>query len=153
MNKINEDHGKYDILFHIPQIFYSTIISAIINFVLRLLSLSEKKVLSIKQERSYSKAKKESKSVMTCLNVKMLIFFILSLFLMLFFWYFIVCFCAVYKNTQYILIKDTMVSFALSMMYPFGLNLLPGLFRIPALNSKDRNRKYLYNISGYIAYI
>ena len=52
-----------------------------------------------------------------------------------------------------ILIKDTLVSFALSMVYPFGLNLLPGMFRIPALRSKNQNKKCLYKISGLIALI
>ena len=72
---------------------------------------------------------------------------------MLFFWYFISCFCAVYNNTQIILFKDTLISFALSMLYPFGLNLLPGIFRIPALRSKKKDKKCLYSFSGLLALI
>ena len=72
---------------------------------------------------------------------------------MVFFWYFISCFCAVYKNTQMILIKDTLISFALSMLYPFGLNLIPGLFRIPALRAEKKDQKCLYKASQYIALI
>ena len=72
---------------------------------------------------------------------------------MAFFWYFISCFCAVYKNTQTILIKDTLISFALSMSYPFGLNLLPGMFRIPALRATNKDKKCLYKVSGLIALI
>ena len=87
------------------------------------------------------------------LKIKLALFFILSFILMLFFWYFISCFCAVYKNTQIILIKDTLVSFSLSMIYPFGLNLLPGMFRLPALRSKNKNKKCLYKISGLVALI
>ena len=45
-------------------------------------------------------------------------------------------FCAIYKNTQLHLIKDTLISFGLSFIYPFGINLLPGLFRIPSLSEK-----------------
>ena len=56
-------------------------------------------------------------------------------------------FCAIYKNTQLHLIKDTLISFGLSFIYPFGINLLPGLFRIPSLSDKKGNRKYLYIIS------
>ncbi len=70
---------------------------------------------------------------------------------MLFFWYFISTFCAVYTNTQSILIKDTLISFMTSMLYPFGLNLLPGMFRMPALRAK--NKKCLYTISSLIALI
>ena len=72
---------------------------------------------------------------------------------MSFFWYFISCFCVVYKNTQIILIKDTLLSFGLSMIYPFGLNLIPGIFRIPALKSRNKDKKCLYKLSGIIALI
>ena len=121
--------------------------------VLKRLSLSEKQILSIKLEKDFFIAQKKSKNIKTCLKIKLAIFFILSFILMLFFWYFISCFCAVYKNTQMILIKDTLISFALSMVYPFGLNLLPGMFRLPALRSKNQNKKFLYNISGLVALI
>ena len=52
-----------------------------------------------------------------------------------------------------ILINDTLISFGLSMLYPFGLNLLPGFFRIPALRSKKKDKKCLYTLSTYIALI
>ena len=153
MNKINEDKGAYDFIYQIPQILYSTVISAIINMVLKRLSLSEKQILSIKLEKDYLIAQKKSKTMKMYLKIKLALFFILNFILMLFFWYFISCFCAVYKNTQIVLIKDTLVSFALSMVYPFGLNLLPGMFRLPALRSKNKNKKCLYKISGLIALI
>ena len=105
MNKINKDHGKFNLLFQIPQIFYSTIISTIINIILKWLSLSEKQILHIKKEKYYFNAKKISNSIIKCLKIKISIFFILSFLLMLFFWYFISCFCAVYVNTQHILIE------------------------------------------------
>jgi len=66
---------------------------------------------------------------------------------MIFFWYFISCFCAAYKNTQLILIEDTLISFTTSMIYPFGLKLLPGIFRIPALRAPKKDMKYMYKIS------
>ena len=72
---------------------------------------------------------------------------------MFFFWYFISGFCAVYKNTQIILIENTLISFLISMIYPFGLNLLPGFFRIPALRAKNKNRNCIYKISGLLALI
>ena len=153
MNKINEDKGKYNFLFQIPQILYSTIVSAIINLLLKRLSLSEKQMLKIKAEKDYSKAKTKSKKIYLFLKIKLITFFILSFILMIFFWYFISCFCAVYENTQIILIKDTLISFFLSMVYPFGLNLLPGIFRIPALRAPKKDKKCLYKVSGFLALI
>ena len=153
MNKINEDKGAFNFLFQIPQILYSTLICAVINLILKRLSLSEKQIIIIKQEAIYKKAENKSKKIKTCLMIKLAIFFLISFLFMAFFWYFVSCFCAVYKNTQIILIKDTLISIALSMIYPFGLNLLPGFFRIPALRAKDKDKKYLYILSGYIALI
>ena len=67
------------------------------------------------------------------------------------FFYFISCFCGVYPNTQILLIQDTLVSFGLSMIYPFALNLLPGLFRIPSLKAPKKDKQCMYKISNVIA--
>ena len=74
------------------------------------------------------------------LAIKFIIFFILNYLFLLFFWYFISCFCGVYVNTQIILIKDTFISFGLSMLYPIGLDLIPGFFRIPSLGLQKKIR-------------
>ena len=72
------------------------------------------------------------------------------LLLLLLFSYYTICFCGIYINTQTHLIKDTIISFVLSLIYPFGICLIPGLFRIPALHDKNKNKKCLYNFSIFI---
>ena len=119
--------------------------------ILKMLSLSEKNILSLKKQKNIDLVVKKSKTIKNCLTIKFILFFILSFILLVFFWYLISCFCAVFTNTQMILIKDTLVSFSLSMVYPFGLNLLPGMFRIPALKVNDR--KCLYQISNLLSLI
>ena len=151
MHKIYQDKGAFNILFQIPQILYSSIISAIINVILKQLSLSDKNIIKIKNEKDYKTALKKSKTSKDCMYIKFIIFFILSILLMSFFWYFISCFCAVFQNTQIILIKDTCLSFGISMIYPFGLNLLPGFFRIPALRAQKKDKINLYNFSLLVA--
>ena len=154
MNKLTEDNGYFDILYQIPQIIYSSLISAFTNILLKFLSLSEKNILIIKQENSINKAYNEIKHVKRIINIKFILFFIIGNLLFLFYWYFISCFCGVFINTQIILFKDTIISFCLSMIYPFGLYLLPGIFRIPALKGENNNNgKYLYQISKIIAFI
>ena len=153
MNKINENKGEFNFLFQIPQILYSSIISGIINMLLKLLSLSERQMLKIKLEKDFLNAQKNSKQINIFLNIKLVLFFILSFILMIFFWYFISCFCAVYKNTQIVLIKDTLISFGISMVYPFVLNLFPGMFRIPALRAPKKDKRCLYITSNIIALI
>ena len=153
MHKVYVDRGIYNFVYQLPQILYSSVVSAIINMILKILSLSEKNIIELKQEKDQTVFLEKSKGISQYLVKKFFIFFILSILLLLFFWYFISCFCGVYVNTQIIFIKNTFTSFALSMVYPFGINLLPGLFRIPALRDEKKNQHCLYKISGYIAMI
>ena len=93
------------------------------------------------------------KNLKNSLYIKVLVFFILSFILMSFFWYYISSFCAVYINTQKILIEDTLISFGLSMIYPFAINLLPGIFRIYALKAPNKDKKCLYKFSVVLSLI
>ena len=153
MHKIYIDNGIYNILYKIPQILYSSIVSSFINILLKNLSLSEKQMLRIKHEQSLKITITKSKKIEKCIKIKFIIFFIISLLLIVFFWYFISCFCAVYNNSQIILFKDTLISFGLSMTYPLAINLLPGMFRIPALRSKKKAKKCLYSFAQILSLI
>ena len=144
MHKIYKDNSSYNFIFQIPIILYSTIISSTINIILKFLSLSEKNILLIKKKKNYIDSVNESINVKKCLRKKLIIYFILGIILLLFFWYFISCFCFVFYNTQIILIKDSFISFSLSIVYPFLLNIFPGLLRIYSLN---KNKKSLYRFS------
>jgi len=153
MHEIYEDNSSFNILIQIPIIIYSSCTTSVINVILRQLSLSENNILSIKKEKDYNFAVKKSKNVLKCLLIKFFFYFLFSLLVLLFCWYFISCFCAVYINTQKILISDSFISFGLSMLYPIGLNLLPGFFRIPALRAKNKDKECLYKFSRIISII
>ena len=153
MHKIYQDNGEYNLIYQLPQIIYSSIISAFINSILKILSLSEKSILSLKNENNFELAVALAKYIKRCLIVRLVIYFILSFIFMFFFWLFISCFCAVYINTQVILIKDTLISFIVSMLYPFGLNLLPGIFRILALKDPKKSQSCMYKFSKVVALI
>ena len=153
MHKLYIDNGAFDFIFQIPQILYSSIISFLINKLLKFLSLSEKNLLDIKNEDNYQEKLKISKDIKKNLIIKFMIFFIIGILLMVFFWYFISCFCFVYRNAQIPLIKDTIFSFCLSMIYPFGLNLLPGILRIPSLRAIKKDKQLLYKISLLVSLI
>ena len=45
------------------------------------------------------------------------------------------------------LLKDTLISIGLSLVFPFVIYLLPGIFRIPSLSIKNKKRECLYNFS------
>ena len=151
MHQIYEDQGVFNFIYHIPQILYSTIISVVIKTILSLLSLSEKNIIEIKNQKNIEKANIVMKEKQKCLLIKFYIFFIISFLFLIIFWYYISCFCAVYKNTQIYLIEDTFISFATSLFYPFIINLLPGLLRIHSINNKDKS--CIFRISKIIQLI
>ena len=153
MHQIYEDCGLINYLNQIVSILYSSIIPAVINIILKLLSLSENDILSLKQQKDSKILLNMAKEIETYMKIKFTFFFIICYILLFFFWYFISCFCGVYKNTQILLITDTLISFGISMIYPFGLNLLPGIFRIPALRANKKDKKCLYQFSSLVALI
>ena len=151
MHQIYKDNGEIDYLYHLSHIIYSSLISIIINIIMRHLSLSENNILSIKIIKVFKILTEKVNEVKLFLKVKFIIFFIISFILTIFYWYFISCFCAVYTNTQIILIKDSIISFCLSMVYPFAINLIPAIFRIAALRAKNQDKKCLYGFSRWLS--
>ena len=155
MHKIYEEYeegGDYSFINQIPIILYSNIISTILDKVVKYLSLTEKDILSLKSQKSNNILYKYIKLV-RCLIIKFILYFFLSLIILFHFWCYLSCFCAVYKNTQIILFKDTLLSFGLSLLYPLGINLLPGLLRIPSLKSPQKNKILAFKISKILQLI
>ena len=148
MHKIYLDYGKYNFISQIPQIVYSTLISESMDTFLKYLSLSEKEIYEVKKYKNIKEITDGIKLLIKRLKIKFLLFFVICFIFMIFFWYFISIFCAIYENTQIILFKDSSLSFLSSMLYPFGLYLLPATLRIISLRKK--NKKILFKISNSI---
>ena len=143
MHKIYEDGGIFNLAYSIPQICYSFIITAVINSLIRFLSLSDNEIIKIKQEKDYEKAKEKSIQIKRCLKIKYVLFFIVSFISLSFFWCYLACFGSIYKNTQLYLLKDTLISFGVSLIYPFFIYLIPSSLRIMVL----KRPKYIYKFS------
>ena len=141
MNKIYEEHGTFNFIYQIPQILYSTIISSIINIIITYLALTEKRLLKFKKEKTISKEKIHF--ILKCFIIKYTFYFILDFLFLILFWYYLSCFGAVYKNTQIHLIKDTLFSFGIYLLYPFLIYLLSSSFRMASL----KHPEYFYKFS------
>ena len=127
------------------------IINSIINAIITFLSLTEKNIIKIKNDNKLNKEKLENTK--NDLRIKFILFFILIYIFLGLFWYYISCFCAIYKNTQLYLIKDTLISYTFSLIYPFGIYLIPGIFRIFALKSLKQDKECIYKISKFLQLI
>ena len=150
MHKIYVDEGKFNFLYQIPIIVYSSILSEVISSIIRYFALTENLILEIKNEFNFERFNKKVDVVYKKIKVRVSLFFIVAFLLLLFFMYYISCFCGVYVNTQIHLIKDTLVSFVLSLTYSLGLYLIPGIIRIHALKAKNKNKFCLYKFSQIV---
>ena len=139
MHKIYEDKGTFDFIYQLPKDIYSSLISTVLNTIMKYLALSNDAILEFKKNKSTNNYNKDEKYLENKLRIKFILYFIISSLSLLFFWYYISMFGAIYKNTQYHLLKDTLISFILSLIYPFGIYLLPGIFRIQALSNHKNN--------------
>ena len=153
MHQIYEDEGNFNFIYQIPQIIYSSLISVSINMSIKLLSLTEKDFLALKKEKNLETLQQKEVKLIRTLKIKFTIFFILSFLLLLLFLYYITCFCGIYINTQSHVIKDSLISFGLSMSYSFGIYFFPCIFRMQALKTPKGDRKCLYTIAKILQFL
>ena len=150
LHNIYIEKGIYDIVYQLPQIIYASIISSIINIIIKFFSLTEKDVIELKNNKNEKNLIIKLNELLNCLIIKFILFFMISFLFLAFFWLYLSCFGVIYKNTQVYLLKDTLISFGLSLIYPFFIYLLPGIFRIPSLRAKNSKKECLYKISKII---
>ena len=148
IHNIYQNGGKYDFIYQIPQIIYSTTISFLINIIIRHLSLSEKEVLQLKNSKKFlnriiMKTKK-------CIKIKFILFYLFTFILLIFFWLYLSCFCAVYTNSQKYVLHNTSISYGLSLLYPFLFTLISAILRMLSLNNRNNKIECIYNLSQLI---
>ena len=84
--------------------------------ILDFLALSEDNILELKAQKGANRIKKKGKILIRTLRTRFLEFFFLSFLILLLLWYYLICFCAVYINTQYHLIKDSLIGFGIDLL-------------------------------------
>jgi hypothetical protein len=152
MHKQFLNYGKYNFIQQIPQIIYSTIISQIIEVFICFLSLTDKHIYQIKNLEINKKNTKLILEVFKCIKIKLIFYFIFTFIFFGFYWYAVTVFCAVYQNTQKAFIKDSLMSFLLSLIYPFILYSFPSLLRLIAIRCTKINLEWMYKLSEVIPF-
>ncbi len=59
IDKISDDGGSFNLEYQIPQIFYSSLISSVINSIVKTICLTDKNILQLKNEISKKNFKKK----------------------------------------------------------------------------------------------
>ena len=153
-HQIYKDEGDFNFKYILPQIIYCSIISIVIlRLILQFLVLTDKDVLEVKNHATKLMALNMKKKKLKCIIIKFTLFFIINFILLTLFWYYLTCFNAVYKNSQVYLIESTLISFFISLLYPFIINIIPTVIRMNSINSKKKSKEYSYKISQIIQVI
>ena len=145
MDKIYINHGFYNIIYQIPKIIYSYLISTALNIIITFFGLSESNIQDLENEKEKNKI--DEIKVIKKLKIKFVCFFVIDFFFLICFWYYVTCFCGVYNNTQIFLFKDSLMSFCVSFITPFVLFFIPGIFRFCSLKNQS---ECVYNISKFL---
>ena len=85
MHKIYEDKGSFKLLYQLPQIAYSSIISSIFSYFLEILALSEGIILDFKKRRNVYNLDNITKILDKRIKIKFLFYFLISTIFLLFF--------------------------------------------------------------------
>ena len=147
MHKIYETKGAFNLEYQIPKIIYSSLISMFFDKIFSFLALSDDNIIDLKQKKTQKDADIRKNSLEKRLRIKFIFYFILGFLFLLCFWYYIALFGVIYKNTQIHLLKDTLISFGLSLVYPFGIYLIPGCCSYLIL--KIRENAYIISVNYF----
>ena len=150
MHKLFLNYGKYDFFQQIPQIIYSTIVSQLTEVFLCFLSLTDKHIYKIKHLNQLNN--KAASEIFRCIKIKLIFFFVFTIIFFVLYWYMVSSFCSVYQNTQSPFIKDSLLSFLLSLLLTFVLYLIPPALRICAIRDKKVRLKFIYKLSDIIPF-
>ena len=140
--------GVLDFITSLPKTVYSFILTFITTNLLSMLSNSKKElqnVINKNKKNNYSKISIKNK--LKKLRIKLIIYFVLVFLLGIFFSYYVMAFCAVYRNSQKYWFYGCLESFVLDSLFSFITCLFLALFRYISI----RKRKVcLYNTVNII---
>ena len=138
----------------LPQLLFTLIASHIIEVILCFFGMTDVHVYEIKSLAKNENNKENREKVINIIDKmknKLVWFFVFTFLLFLFNWYFISAFCAVYQNTQKIFLRDSGISFLMSMIDPFIIYGATNILRYLSLFACCRKKLCcLYKLSDII---
>ena len=146
IHKIFEAHGKYDIMFFLPYIGISFAVSHIIIIIIKIIFLSDNDIIEIKKQKQIFLVNNTSIRIKKKLKIKYAILFILTIIFHLFLLVVSSSFSVMFVNTHPLVLKNALITFGISLIYPFFFNIIPSIFRFLSLIGKEKNHNIMYYI-------
>ena len=103
MHLLYKEEGKYNILYNCPQIIAQDLAMIFFSFLFESLINYQENFIKLKNNLNNIIFHEEYKNM---LSKKRISFYIIILIINIFGWYYISCFCVVYKNTQKYILLD-----------------------------------------------
>ena len=133
--------------------FSSSIFSSIIFIFLKLLCLTHNSIRQVKKNKSIEGTKKQSVRILRCATFRIFLYYLFSFIFLIIFGFYVSCFCAIFENTQLLLIETMAISWILSLVYPFIICFLTTIFRRGSLTCGKRGISCCYRINKILQLI
>ena len=141
----------YSFAQQLPKIIFSLIGTHLIEVFLCYLSMTDTVMYEVKDLTKRKHTEQVIAEKINTMKKKLIAYFIVTLILFAFYWYFVAAFCAVFQNTQKIFLLDFLIGTLIGYIDPFVIYLLKEILRYLSL-TKLANRKgeIVYKISDLI---
>ena len=150
IHQIYINHGKIFFKQNNTRIFCSILISKIIIFFVKYLSLTEMDIIRLKKIEKKEKISLYYSQLIRRLFKRYIYFSFVNICSLILSWWYISCFCSLYMNTQIYLLINTFISFAIALLYPFAFCFIPTIMRYYSLKDLSMNSGTIYKISRII---
>ena len=147
LNNIYDNENEFGFSFMIKPMGFTILICYGVNFLVKFLLKTHSKLVDIKEERL---DRKEGFKKIIC---KLIFYFLITLSIMTFGWFYVTCFCGIYRNTQMLLLKCALYSLGITFAYPFLICLIPTSLRIVSLNDETKSKECFYKASFILSFI
>jgi len=138
---------NYYFNYQVLQIVLSVIITYFVEMALCYLTHTDKYVYEIKSLPKNEINSEQVFNILKRVRIKLITFYAIIFVVLLFYWYSVSAFCAVYPNTQKIYLIDCLLSFIFLSLIPFVTYAIVTIFRVISLRDKDqKNFNCLYKI-------
>ena len=129
----------YYLSYHVLQILVSVAITLVVEVAVCYLTLTDRHIYEIKALPKKQINGEKIFNILKCIRTKLISFYVSTFIILLFYWYFVSAFCAVYPNSQNLYIIYCLISFVIFAIIPFVVYAITTIFRVIAM--KDVNKK------------
>ena len=145
INKIDDLSGTLNMIKeNFLQTFLASIFASIVFILLKQLCITHSTIRSLRKIKDLKEAKIKKVSVLRCIKIRIFIYYIFSLCFLFVFGYYVICFCSIFENTQFELLKRMFSSWIYTLFYPLLLCIVTAIIRTSSLCCKI---KICYNFS------